>query len=49
MSVYEQMSLRVSPLRGHLGLQQPSVSPRLSPTDFHSQMLWRLLFLALMH
>lgn len=44
----EQLSLCAGPLRGHLGLQQPSVSHNPIPADFHSQILWGFLFLALM-
>lgn len=36
--------LPVGPLNGRLSLQQPSVSPRENPADFHHQIFWGLNF-----
>lgn len=47
MSVCEEVSLYSGPLKGHLCVQQPFVSPDAVSAGFCSQVLSGLLFLAL--
>lgn len=48
VSACEQMSLYMNILGGHLGFQQPSVSPgQAEPLLFYTARLWGLLFLGL--
>lgn len=47
VQVFVRESLCGDPLKGCLGFQKPLLHPDGIPADFHSQLLWGLLFLAL--